>query len=413
MLIPSPLWHPFTQHAAAPPPIPVARAKGAYLYDEHDRPVLDLISSWWTNLHGHGHPALVAAMAEQAGRLDHVLFAGHVHAPALALAEGLLKAAPGFARVFFSDNGSTAVEVALKMALQYMQNKGQPRRHRLAALRHGYHGDTFGAMAAGQGSGFFTAFAKHLPPVDIVEPTAQAMAAYCAQHGDTLAGFILEPLVQGAGGMRMYPAPEVRGWCETIRAAGGLVIFDEVMTGFGRTGTLFATEQVGFTPDLLCLSKGITGGMMPLAVTLATHDVFAAFLGQDFSAAFAHGHSYTANPIACAVAVASLALLHEAKPALARIEAAHRRLLPELLAACPKLHNPRITGTIAAVDFSADEAYGSAAGHALRLRFWAAGLLLRPLNNTLYLMPPYCVTEAELEGAYGTVAGVLNAGSSS
>ncbi|MFN7902103.1 MAG: adenosylmethionine--8-amino-7-oxononanoate transaminase [Holosporales bacterium] len=403
----SPLWHPFTQHASAPPPLPVTRAKGAYLYDAHDRPVLDLISSWWTNLHGHGHPALVQAMAEQAARLDHVLFAGHVHAPALALAEGLLAAAPGFNRVFFTDNGSTAVEAALKMTLQYMRNTGQSHRHRLAALRHGYHGDTFGAMAAGQGSGFFTAFARHLPPVDIVEPTTQAIATYCDQHGDTLAGFILEPLIQGAGGMRIYPASEVRQWCAMLRAAGGLVIFDEVMTGFGRTGTLFATEQVEFTPDLLCLSKGITGGMMPLAVTLATREVFEAFLGHDFSTAFAHGHSYTANPIACAVAVASLALLHEAKPALARIEAAHQRLLPELLASCPRLHNPRILGTIAAVDFSAGEAYGSAAGQSLRLRFWDKGLLLRPLNNTLYFMPPYCITEAELEGAYEAVAGVL------
>ncbi|MFN8694079.1 MAG: adenosylmethionine--8-amino-7-oxononanoate transaminase [Holosporales bacterium] len=405
------IWHPFTQHHTSAPPLPIARAEGAYLYTQSGERLLDCISSWWTCLHGHCHPDIVAAIAQQAATLDHVLFAGHTHTPAVELAEGLLSAAPGFGKVFYSDNGSTAVEVALKIALHYWQNIGQPQRTRLAALEHGYHGDTFGAMAAGRGSGFFYSYSAVLPRVDILSPETPAIEAYFQEHGADVAGFLLEPLVQGAGGMRMYAPSIVDAWCAAARKAGALVLMDEVMTGFGRTGTLFAHQQLSHTPDVLCLSKGITGGMLPLSVTMTTEAVFQAFLGESFSRALAHGHSYTANPIACAAALASLRLFESGAPqrGMATIAATHTRCLPLLCAAVPGLTNPRQTGTIAAVDLPGDAVYGGAQSQAVRLACYKAGLLLRPMGKVLYFMPPYCVTSAELEQAYTTLAEILPA----
>lgn len=403
------LWHPYTQHHTAAPPLGISRAAGAYVYDETGRPLLDLISSWWTCLHGHCQPALVAALAQQAGTLDHVLFAGHTHAPAVDLAELLLQKAPEFAKVFYSDNGSTAVEAGLKMALHYWRNKQQPQRCRLVALEHGYHGDTFGAMALGRSSGYFEAFAPYLPAADYVPASLEAITAYVAEHGETIAAFLFEPLVQGAGGMRMHDAADVSRWCGAMRGCGALLIADEVMTGFGRTGTLFAYQQLGLAPDIVCLSKGISGGMLPLAATLVTQDIYAAFLGNSFSTALAHGHSYTGNPIACAVALASLRLFETGAPqqSMTRINAAHKQYIPELVRAVPELSAPRVCGTIAAVDLPKRFAYGSAQSMAVRDAFYAAGLLLRPMGQTLYLMPPYCITAEELKQAYATMERVL------
>jgi adenosylmethionine-8-amino-7-oxononanoate aminotransferase len=395
------LWHPYTQHGLEPDPLPIARARGATLELADGRTVIDAISSWWATLHGHGHPVLVEAMARQAAQLDHVLFAGTTHAPAVELAEALLQIAPpGLARVFFSDNGSTAVEVALKMAYQRWVLAGEQQRTVFLALEGGYHGDTFGAMAVSDPDPFFQAFEPLLFEVRRVAPRAEALAAALLEVGDHLCAVILEPLVQGAAGMKMHGPEFLRAAREGCDRAGVPLIADEVMTGFGRTGTLFACEQADITPDLLCLSKGLTGGTMPLAATLTTAQIYEAFRSTDRARAFFHGHTYTAHPIACAVARASLELTladdvpHRLDTLGERIEDAlgdlrdHERVL-EL----------RRCGGIVALEL--DPPPGGAAGYladmAPRLRKAAIerGVLLRPLGNVLYAMPPACTSEEE------------------
>jgi len=408
----SPVWHPFTQHGLAPDATMVERGEGAWLETADGRRMLDAISSWWVVTHGHRHPAIVAAIKEQAERLDQVIFAGFTHEPAERLAEKLVGMAPrGLAHVFYSDSGSTAVEVALKMALGYWRNIGAPRS-RIVALEHGYHGDTIGTMSAGARGIFNAAYAPLLFDVARIpfpargreQATLDALDAAC--RAEPVAALIVEPLILGAGGMLIY-APsvlaEMRRICDTH---GVLLIADEVMTGWGRTGTLFASEQAGIAPDILCLAKGITGGSLPLAATLATSAIFEAHRSTDRSKTFFHSSSYTANPIACAAALANIGVWKE-EPVAARIEglAALQGKLLATLEAHPRLENARKLGTITAVDLKVEDGgYLAEAGPKLAAFFLERGLLLRPLGNTIYTMPPYCVTERELALVYETIA---------
>jgi adenosylmethionine-8-amino-7-oxononanoate aminotransferase len=407
------VWHPYTQHAIEGQPLAVVAARDATLTLADGRELIDAISSWWTCLHGHGRPELIAAMSGQAETLDHVLFAGATHEPAVALAEALLAAAPaGLSRVFYSDDGSTAVEVALKIAYQAWVAAGQRQRTVFVALEGGYHGDTFGAMAAGDPDPFFAAYAPLLFAVRRAEVSLDAVRAALAALGERAAGVIVEPLVQGAGGMVMHGPEFVAGVRALCDEAGVPLIADEVMTGFGRTGTLFACGRAGVTPDLLCLAKGLTGGLLPLAATLATERLYEAFLSEDRGRMFFHGHSFTGHPIGCAVALASLALCRtEDTPA--RLEALGRKLELSLrarlrsapgAAAAAALSSVRRRGGIVALDLpagggAAAAGMGYLSRRALTVRRLAIerGVLLRPLGDVLYALPPACTTEAQAE----------------
>lgn len=398
----STLWHPYTQHMNEPVELDVVSAKGSTLELGDGREILDAISSWWATLHGHGHPELVRAAAEQAKRLDHVLFAGVTHEPAVALAEGLLGVAPqGLQRVFYSDNGSTAVEVALKMALQAWVHRGEPQRRVFIGLEGSYHGDTFGAMAVGDPDPFFLPFQPLLFEARRVAPNREALTSALEELGERAAGVLLEPRVQGACGMRMHPAEFLRDARRLCDEAGLPLIADEVMTGFGRTGALFACDTAGISPDLMCLGKGLTGGMLPLSATLATESIFETFLSNERSRAFFHGHTFTANPIGCAVAVASLAV-SLGNDVAAQLEAVGSRIEQGLASDLDReRYLLRRTGGIVALDLPTPdgEAKGYLASLAPRLRSEAVrrGVLLRPLGNVLYALPPACTSEDECD----------------
>jgi adenosylmethionine-8-amino-7-oxononanoate aminotransferase len=414
----SPIWHPFTQHGLGEPIPRVTHAEGAILYTEDGRRIVDAISSWWVTTHGHCHPRIMAAIAEQAQRLDQIIFAGWTHEPAETLARGLTALLPpALSRVFFSDSGSTSVEVALKMALGFWANRGTPR-DRILVLEHSYHGDTIGAMSVGARGVFNQAYGALLFDVGTIpfpgegreQATLDALEAACRHQP---AAFIVEPLVLGAGGMLFYPAwvlAEMRAICARYDV---LFIADEVMTGWGRTGTLLACEQAGVVPDILCLSKGLTGGAVPLAVTLATEPIYDAHFSTDRSKMFFHSSSYTANPIACAAANANLAVWRE-EPVLDRVADLTARQAANLasLADHRNVRGARTLGTITAVDLvdPAGGGYLSNLGPALLKRFRDADLLLRPLGNTVYVMPPYSIEPADLDrvhAAIGEAAGAL------
>lgn len=356
------LWHPYTQHGLGRPVLPVESAHGSYLKLTDGRLILDAVSSWWVNIHGHSHPKIAQAIARQASKLEHVIFAGFTHQPAVRLAEILIGAArergTSLGKVFYSDNGSTAVEVALKMAYQYHLNKGITGRDRFIALAGSYHGDTLGAMAVGDPTGFHSKFKKLLPQVDFVEPDdIGSLQRLVRESSGRHAGFIFEPMIQGAGGMRVYSAEFLRAAAEICRRDNIILICDEIFTGFYRTGRLFAFEHAGISPDLVCLSKGITGGFLPLAVTLTTQDIFSAFLSDDPKNAFLHGHSYTANPISCAAAIASWDLLMspECQTRISQIS----RLVAERIAKLryhPGVKTTRCLGTIGAVELRGESA---------------------------------------------------------
>lgn len=403
----SAVWHPFTQHGLGEPIPTVVRAEGAALFTADGRRVVDAISSWWVTTHGHREPRIMAAIAEQAARMDQIIFAGWTHEPAEAVAAGLLRLMPAaLTRVFFSDSGSTSVEVALKMALGFWLNRGEPR-HRILVLEHGYHGDTIGTMSVGARGAFNRAYEPLLfdvatipfPATGREQATLDALEAACRAAP---AALIVEPLICGAGGMLVYPAwvlAEMRAICARHDV---LFIADEVMTGWGRTGTLLACEQAGVVPDILCLSKGLTGGAVPLAVTMASEPIYQAHWSADRARMFFHSSSYTANPIACAAAAANIAIWEE-EPVLARVAdlAARQRLRVEALAG---VRNVRMLGTIAAVDLGEDGAdYMSSLGPRLLAFFRARDLLLRPLGNVVYVMPPYCIGDDDLDAVYAAI----------
>ena len=422
------VWHPFTQVQTAPAPVPIRAGRGATLIDTEGREILDLISSWWVNLHGHAHPAIAQAIADQAHRLEQVIFAGFTHEPAVELCRRLAGLLPeGLDRFFFSDNGSTAVEVALKMTLQACRNRGESERTRFLAFDGGYHGDTVGAMSAGVSSHFFEAWRELLFPVDVLpvpatwidDPEVEAKEASALEaldrhleaHGSRTIAAILEPLVQGASGMRMHRPAFLRALVERLREKGVLVIFDEVMTGFGRLGKPFACLEAGVAPDLICLSKGLTGGFLPMSLTVTRTAIHEVFLDDSIDRAFLHGHSFTANPLGCAAALASLDLLLDpaCTAARARIERRHREDLAARVNASPLARHFRVQGTIAAFEVDLPErGYGSGTSGQLKASFLERGLLIRPLGDTIYLLPPYCIEDGELERAYAGIGEALD-----
>jgi adenosylmethionine-8-amino-7-oxononanoate aminotransferase len=400
------LWHPYTQMLTAPAPLAIARAEGVWLYTEDGRRILDGISSWWVNIHGHAHPKLNTALAAQARELEHVVFAGCTHRPAVELAERLIEILPrGLARVFYSDNGSTAVEVALKLAIQYWRNLGEPSRTTFITLHNAYHGDTVGAMSASEDSAFTRAFSPMLFPVERVQGLDE-MEQRLRDAGDSVAAVLIEPMLQGAGGMIVWPAEFVAGVRRLCDRYKTLLIADEVLTGFGRTGKMFACEHAGITPDIICLSKALTAGYLPLGVTATTGRVYDAFLSDDRAKTFFHGHSYTANPLSCAVALASLDLFRD-EAVLVNV----LRLEQQLRAGFESLRSfgdVRVIGGVAAVELASDRpGYLDQIGPRLAARFLERGLLLRPLGNVVYFMPPYCITESETAWALEQIASVL------
>ena len=431
------VWHPYTQMLTRPDPIPVVRGEGIYLYTADGRRLLDGTSSWWVNIHGHAHPRLNAALAAQASRIEHVVFANCTHQPAVDLAERLVAILPkGLSRVFYSDNGSTAVEVALKLARQYWSNRGEPQRETFLTLRHAYHGDTVGAMSASEDSIFTRPFAPMLfkvaraespycyrCPLGLVRETchieclsagAGTLESLLREHRGDVAGVLVEPMLQGAGGMIVWPREFLAGVRRLCDGFGTLMIADEVLTGFGRTGRMFACEHADVAPDIICLSKALTAGYLPLGATVTTDDVYSAFLSEDRTKTFFHGHSFTANPLACAVALASLDLFRD-EQVLDRVVALEGWLREGLepLRRLPIVGDVRVIGGVGIVELVSDRGtkasggYLDAAGPELTRAFLERGLLLRPLGNIVYVMPPYVIGRDETIWMTTTVAEVL------
>ncbi|HET9180188.1 MAG TPA: adenosylmethionine--8-amino-7-oxononanoate transaminase [Terriglobia bacterium] len=423
------IWHPFTQDALDPGPVFIERAEGVYLYTRDGRRLVDAISSWWVTLHGHAHPLIAEAIAEQARKLEQVIFAGFTHGPAEELAAHLrMVLPPPLEHIFFSDDGSTAVEVALKMAMQYWWNQGNRNKRKFVALQHAYHGDTAGAMSVGEDSSFVAAFEGLRFPVyrvpsaycyrcpvgktrascdiDCIQPLEQLLE----EKNEEIAAVIVEPLLQAAGGMIVHPAEFLERIRRLTTRHNVLLIADEVLTGFGRTGRMFACEHANVVPDIMCLSKGITGGFLPLGATVCSTPVREVFRSPDRMRTFFHGHSYTGSPLACAAAIASLRIF-ESEPVferIAAIESVHAERLPAF-----KSHrvvgDARAIGTVAAIEIEAEDA-----GYLSKLRpflydfFLERGVLLRPLGNVVYILPPYAITRDELHFVYDVIAEALD-----
>ena len=423
------LWHPTTQVSTSPPPLQVRRARGCELQLADGRSLIDAISSWWVTLHGHGEPAIAAAIARQAQELEQVIFANFSHAPAEELATRLSQLT-GLERLFFSDNGSTAVEVALKMAWQWWRNQdggadgGNPgvERRQLIAFGGAYHGDTFGAMAVGDRSLFTAAYEPLLFNVsrgawphtwwgdgDVEAKEEQALRDLDQALATPTAAVILEPLIQGASGLRIVRPAFLRAVAARVSAAGALLIADEVMTGFGRTGALFACQKAGIQPDLMALSKGLTGGFLPMGVTMASERIYQGFISDRPTDTFFHGHSFTANPLGCAAALASLDLLEQTPERFQQFEGRHRPLL-EHLSQHPGVHHPRCMGTVAAFEVDAGEAsYLNPIGLQIQRHCMEQGVYLRPLGNVVYLLPPLSISDQQLERCYGAITSAITA----
>lgn len=408
-------------------PLPVRKAYGSFIELEDGRKIIDCISSWWVTLHGHGNEKIAKAIHDQALELEHVIFAGFTHEPAIKLAQSLLSKLPqNLTRVFFSDNGSTSVEVALKMAFQYWRNIGESGRTKFIGFAGGYHGDTLGAMSAGGSSAFWSQFNELMFDIDTVEYPAihdndleqeekelsslTALEQLLANNPNQYAAVIIEPLVQGAAGMRMCSGAFLTKVAAVVKRYGCLLILDEVMTGFGRTGDWFACRKAHVEPDIVCLSKGITGGFLPLAVTICSDLIYQAFYANELEKALFHSHSYTGNPVACAAANASMSLLEEAEPIFKNMERKHRDLADRYLRDVPGANRFRFCGTISAFDIELEGGpsyFNQKAAH-LRKAFIESGLLLRPLGSTIYLMPPLSTDDNLLAEIYSRVRVVLS-----
>lgn len=419
----SPIWHPMTQHKTFGAAVHVDRAEGAYLYTRNGRKIIDGISSWWVNTHGHCHPKIVEAVQAQAGKLEQVIFAGFTHDPAEKLTRKLLSAIKSrfdgmdgkrLEFSFYSDSGSTAIEVALKMATGYFaQVEGGEARTKVLALEGGYHGDTFGTMSAGSRGVFNEMYAPFLfdvthmpfPKAGTETQVLQKLDAWLKKHGTQCAAFVFEPIMQGAAGMQIYSGDVLRKMSEMCREYGVLLIADEVMTGFGRTGTMFACEQAGIIPDFLCLSKGLTGGFLPMGATITNRDIYKAFYHDEKSKQFFHSTSFTANPMACAAALASLEIWEEEDVLadVARIEAQHKKAAGWYMAR-PDVLDVRVKGGIFAVDVRDDvSGYLSSIATDIYDFMLENDVLLRPIGNTVYILPPYCITDEDLERIYETL----------
>ena len=410
------VWHPFTQVAIDPKPISVVRAEGATFFTEDGKSYLDCNSSWWVNIHGHGHPEIQATIQEQFSKVDHIIFAGATHEPAVRLSKKIVELTKHqLHKVFFSDNGSTAVEVALKMSIQYFHNKGENRR-KILALQGAYHGDTFGAMSVGERDVFNRPFESYFFQVDFLDfPTKEKERELLQKAEECLSkrehcALIVEPLIQGSAGMRMYSIDFLEKLVALAKRFGTLVIFDEIMTAWGRTGKTFAFEHTNALPDLLCLSKGLTGGVLPLGLTVATNDIFDAFKDPSRVRAFLHGHSFTANPLACAAANKSIEIFErdETQKNIQFLNEQHR-IFRAKISHLSKVKEARILGTILAIELKTETSgYFSEERETAYRFFMSRGILLRPLGNVLYVNPPYCITEIELEVIYNSILEFLS-----
>jgi adenosylmethionine-8-amino-7-oxononanoate aminotransferase len=410
------IWHPFSP-LIGEGPVMIERGEGPYLYTSDGRRIIDAISSWWVNIHGHGRKEIAEAIAAQAMKLEQVIFAGFTHEPAIRLADGLTKILPkAHSKIFFSDNGSTAVEVGLKMALQFWHNIGK-RRHRIIAIEGAYHGDTFGAMAVGDRGAFSKPFHPYLFEVDFIP--------YPEGHNDDevidtfkklaatgeVAAFIFEPLLQGSAGMRAYPPDLMDVMLQVCEENDIITIADEVMTGFGRTGHIFASDYLQHDPDIICMSKGITGGFLPLGVTSCSGHIEDAFRTEDKSKTFYHGHSYTANPLACAAAVASLDILLSDECTRDRLRIYHQHeLFAERMRDHSKVSKVRHLGTVVAFEVNTNEetGYMNNVRYTLYKEFLRRDVLLRPLGNVVYILPPYVISNQDLDKVYNAVEEVLD-----
>ena len=411
------VWHPFTQVKIAPQPISIVRGEGACFYDEKGKRYIDGIASWWVNVHGHCHPYLTKKVSEQLQTLEHAIFSGFTHEPAVQLAERLLKRLPANqSKIFYSDNGSTAVEVALKMAFQYWSNLSISKT-KVIAFENGYHGDTFGGMSVGARNAFNLPFAKllfdviHIPvPVEGKEEES-INALNNALKQDDIAAFIFEPLVQGAGGMVMYSSEVLDKLIKMCRDKKVITIADEVMTGFGRTGKFFASDHLEHKADIICLSKGLTGGVMPLGVTSCAQFIYDAFMSDDKMKTFFHGHSYTANPTACSASLASMDLFDkpEAFENIKRIEQQHK-LFMQKIQSHKALIDVRQLGTIIAFEVKTNEKtnYLNSLSEIISEFFISRGIILRPLGNVLYVLPPYCISNDDLRFIYDAIMEFLD-----
>ncbi|MRX40731.1 adenosylmethionine--8-amino-7-oxononanoate transaminase [Flavobacterium sp. LC2016-23] len=406
------LWHPYTQHKTSQTPIAITRGEGALLWDENNKEYIDAIASWWVNPFGHSNKMIADAIYKQLTTLEHVLFGGFTHEPAIQVAEKLMEILPkNQQKIFFSDNGSTAVEVAIKVALQYFFNKNE-KRTTIIAFENAFHGDTFAAMAA-SGISFYTQAFQGMF-IDVVripvpvkgqeEVSFKALKTVIESHN--CAGFIFEPLVQGAAGMVMYEPEALATLIEICKENKVLTIADEVMTGFGKTGKTFAMDYVAEQPDMICLSKALTGGTIPMAITTFTQDVFDAFYDDDINKALFHGHTFTANPTGCAAALASIDLLQTAEMQnnIQRINASHLRFQKKI-ENHPKLITARTLGVIFAVEIKSDaeESYYGSMRTKLYNFFIEKGVVLRPVGNIVYILPPYIMTDEQLHKVYAAI----------
>lgn len=407
------IWHPFTSLTSAPEPIPIVKGEGVYLIDETGNRYIDAISSWWVNIHGHAHPYIAEKIYQQALQLEQVIFAGFTHRPAIELAERLMAVLPGnYSKIFYSDNGSTSTEVAVKMGLQYWWNKSlekKTERIKILAFKNSYHGDTFGAMSVSDRSIFTMPFQDKLFDVIFIDtPTIENLSelkTVIRLHAQHIAAFIYEPLLQGAGGMKMYDAMLMDELIFTCRQNDIICIADEVMTGFGRTGRLFASEYMKAKPDIICLSKGLTGGTMALGVTACTQNIVDAYLSEDKLKTFFHGHSFTANPLACTAALASLDLLQKdsCQQSITSISSDNTNFIDELKE-YNIVKNARCLGTIVAFEYISDDYdYLNNISQVITTYMLQKGIYMRPLGNTIYLMPPYCITMEELHVVYKAI----------
>lgn len=410
------LWHPYTQHKTAALPIAIKRGEGALLWDENDKEYIDAIASWWVNPYGHSNKFIADAIYKQLTTLEHVLFGGFTHEPAILLGEKLIEILPkNQQKIFFSDNGSTAVEVAIKVALQYFFNKGE-KRTTIIAFENAFHGDTFAAMAA-SGISFYTQAFEGMF-IDVVripvpvkgreQESFDALREVIQKHD--CAGFIFEPLVQGAAGMVMYEPEPLDELIRICRENKVLTIADEVMTGFGKTGKTFATDYQNENPDMMCLSKALTGGTIPMAITTFTEDIFEAFYDEDINKALFHGHTFTANPTGCAAALASLELLQtqEMQANLVRVNASHLKF-QERIKNHSKVKTTRVLGVIFALEIETDDdtSYYGTLRNKLYDFFIGNGVILRPVGNIIYILPPYIISDDQLQRIYQVVEEAL------
>lgn len=410
------VWHPFTQMKTAGDPVPVVRGEGVYLYTEDGKRYMDAVSSWWVNIHGHSHPYIAEKVYEQFKTLEHVIFAGFTHPKAVELSERLLNKWDKLSKLFFSDNGSTAVEVGVKMAFQYWYNEGKQKK-KIIAFNDAYHGDTFGAMSVSGRSEFTNPFLPFMFDVEYIDIPVKGKEQQVADRleelvkNEDVAAFIFEPLVQGSGGMKMYGAEALDNLIDICRDHEVLIIADEVMTGFYRTGRMFACDHLRNDPDIVAMSKGLTGGTMALGVTGCSQKIYDAFLSNDHSRTFFHGHSFTANPVACAAACASMDLL-EKKETTAHVDRIVNRhkAFKSKIAEHDHVADARQWGTILAIEIDTGEGSGYFSGIRDNMYdfFMERNILLRPLGNVIYILPPYCITDNELDEVYQAIEDFLH-----